>query len=231
MSIMPHRTRARAAWLDGAGLIWNRLLSNVSRILERTPKQVPEGLPIAVIFVVSVDSGAYFSFRTHSFVRRFSSAPRAASAIRFARVSGRFAIFIHARIAFFLDGGNASKFTAAFLWAASAFVSSFGTSSASTSSNSSHEPSRLASSILARPEGCMRPAAIIRSMRPLLIFDHPVRARRGENHCMPRSSSRSTALLSIHPKQSASSTAASYGTRGRPVLGLKLTSQTPSRRP
>jgi len=42
-----------------------------------------------------------------------------------------------------------------------------------------------------------------------------------------RSSSTAFDLLSIQPKQSASSTAASYSMRGLPAVFLKVTSQTP----
>jgi hypothetical protein len=67
----------------------------------------------------------------------------------------------------------------------------------------------------------------MRSTRCLLGRDHPEPGLRGAHQRSVRSASSLFGLLSTHPKQSASSTAASYSMRGFPVDFLYETSQTP----
>jgi hypothetical protein len=68
-----------------------------------------------------------------------------------------------------------------------------------------------------------RPAAVIRFVRTrrraraLFISDVGEPGRRGVKRCAVRSTSSFFCVLSIHPKQSASSTASLYEMRGFPV--------------
>ena len=56
------------------------------------------------------------------------------------------------------------------------------------------------------PAGAMSPAAVSRSIRCLFVRAQPLRARRGANHSIVRSSSSARPKLSTQPKQSACST-------------------------
>ena len=72
-----------------------------------------------------------------------------------------------------------------------------------------HDPFAFARSIAARPAGAIRPSAINRSTRALLVAAHTLLGLRGAKYSLPRSSSNRPPVLSTHPKQRASSTAAS----------------------
>ena len=78
----------------------------------------------------------------------------------------------------------------------------------------------MAASTFASPAGAISPAPVSRSTRSLLDRDQLERGLRGAIHSIVRSSSSLPPLLSIQPKQSASSTASSYSTRGLPALAL-----------
>ena len=82
--------------------------------------------------------------------------------------------------------------------------------SASTSSSALQEPFAFAMSIARNPGSRIRPSAIRRSTRALLTFDQTLDGFRGEKYCLYLALSIGLALLSIHPKQSASSTASSH---------------------
>jgi len=70
-------------------------------------------------------------------------------------------------------------------------------------------PSAFATSMAASPDGRIRPAAASRSTRSLLILDQRLFGLRGVTSNRERSPSFDLRVLSIHPKQSASSTIAS----------------------
>ena len=97
----------------------------------------------------------------------------------------------------------------------------------STSAYALQEPDFLASATAARPAGVMAPAFISLASRALLVADQALFGLRGVNICMWKRSSIDFMRLSIHPKQSASSTASSYDNVGRPVCFFANTSQTP----
>jgi len=79
----------------------------------------------------------------------------------------------------------------------------------------------------ASPAGAMRPAAVRRATRALLLGAHTLRGFRGAKWSRTRSSSTRLAVLSTHPKQSASSIAASYLIPATADRGRRITSQTP----
>jgi hypothetical protein len=91
--------------------------------------------------------------------------------------------------------------------ATNAAARSSGMTSASMSSRAVQEPFAFAVSIARNPGSRIRPAAMRRSTLALLICDQPLFGFRGEKYCMYLRLSIGLALLSIHPKQSASSTA------------------------
>jgi hypothetical protein len=70
-----------------------------------------------------------------------------------------------------------------------------------------HEPSASAAAIASNPGAAILPSRTSRSIRSLVTVDHPLLALRRVMSTVYRSSSRRPAVLSIQPKQSASSTA------------------------
>ena len=161
------------------------------------------------------------------FARSFRAAFSAISAIRFALVSGRLASTTHWSSMRRVLGGKASQFVRAGGDADSASERSSGTMSFSTSSSSAHIPDCFASSITASPAGSISPAAVSRATRSLFDRAQTLRALRGANHWMERSSSSTRPDESIHPTHNASSTASSYDTLVRPVARRHETRYTP----
>ena len=92
-------------------------------------------------------------------------------------------------------------------------ASSAGSISASAASCIDQDPSACAARTAARPASVMRPSAISRSTRSLFERAQPLPGRRGVSSCAWRPSSSVCTSPSIQPKQSASSTIASYANR------------------
>src|SRR5690349_23758871 len=110
-------------------------------------------------------------------------------------------------MAFLTERGNSSKYPRAVLFLENAFARSGGICRDSAESNAFQEPSFFAASTFVSPAGVINPALSSFSTRSLLSFDQPVFDFREVNHSMDRSSSSLPGLLSIQPKQRASSTA------------------------
>src|SRR6188472_4500667 len=108
-----------------------------------------------------------------------------------------------------------------------AAIRSSGTTIASTSSRFDQEPLALARSIASSPAGVIRPSAISRSTFSLLIFDQLLFGLRGAKYCLWECSSTDRRVLSIQPKQRASSTASLQARLGLPLLFFQQKSQTP----
>jgi hypothetical protein len=107
------------------------------------------------------------------------------------------------------DGLKPFQFSRAAASASRAAASSGGSSSRSTASSALHEPFSFATSIAAIPAGASSPSRSRRATRSLFDADHVLRGLRGAKSCRVRRSSSRFTVLSIQPKQSASSTASS----------------------
>ena len=83
------------------------------------------------------------------------------------------------------------------------------------------EGKRSAGSMAVRPGSAMRPSNSSSAMRARLRADQMPPGLRGENHCMVRSSSTGTTLLSIHPKHRASSRSSGWRGPSRGLLALR----------
>src|ERR1017187_534733 len=88
-------------------------------------------------------------------------------------------------------------------------------------------PDLSAASIFARPNSVILPSLMIFSVRFLFVFDHLLPSFLGVNFLQYLPSSILLMMLSIQPKQRASSTDSSYSSDGLPVAFLLKTSQIP----
>lgn len=157
-------------------------------------------------FLSSPDDASY---SRSNCARNPFAAMRTVCSTRFARVSGRFALVTHQRIALRDDGLKRFQFSRAATSASRPAASSGGSSSRSTASSAVHEPFTLATSIAAIPAGASSPSRSSRATRSLFDIDHVLRGLRGAKSCRLRRTSSRFTVLSIQPKQSASSTASS----------------------
>src|SRR5690606_40332300 len=108
----------------------------------------------------------------------------------------------------------------------SAVSKSLGISKASTSSSAFHEPFCLAISTTTKPASAINPSAINRSTLSLLIFDQVLLAFRLVKNWWVQPFSTAIFLLSIQPKQRATSTASLQLMDGLPEALLNWTSHT-----
>ena len=140
----------------------------------------------------------------------FSWALLTISRIFFSLVSSLLALFNHHRYCFRWEGAIPVKFFSASGLPAKACFRSSGTFNCSSiSSSRSQEPVSFAISIASNPAGVICPLAINFSTRFLLLADQLLFSFLGVYLCMYFSSSTLLTFESIHPKQSASSTASS----------------------
>src|SRR5690606_24215285 len=126
------------------------------------------------------------------------------------------------------DGGKPSHAARAAGTASRAALSSGGSTPASGPSSTVHMPLALARSTRRCPAGRIRPSAVSRATRALLVAAQVDAGERGAYHCIDRSSSSRAACPSIQPTQSASRTASPYARRGGPVAAFHDAYPTPS---
>jgi hypothetical protein len=128
---------------------------------------------------------------------------------------------------FFAEALKRSKLRPAAGWAASMRERSSGTCMSSTASSADHDPLSFALSTARNPAAVINPRSMSDSTRALFRRDQTLFDLRGVNLRTDRPSSRCRNLLSIQPKQRASSTASSSETPPGALCFLRKTNHTP----